>query len=69
MRKDMKTYVVPKMRVCEADCSSIIAQSIQDGFADDSDVLVHKQVDWDDWDEEEQLNTWGNTWGNNATKK
>lgn len=53
----MKRYVKPQVDVRKTECATIIALSIQAGYADDSDVLCKEDVmvtEWDNiWQDEE----------------
>lgn len=47
----MKQYNKPRMELLHAECTQIIAVSLQDGKADDSPVLTKENNDWDIWEE------------------
>lgn len=50
----MKKYIVPQVDVREAECTTIIALSLQSGSADESEVLGKEEVtEWDIWQAEE----------------
>lgn len=50
----MKRYIKPQVDIREAECSSIIAISLQPGNADGSEVLSKEEVtEWSIWQTEE----------------
>ncbi len=44
-----KTYIIPAIQAYNVQAMSVIALSIQDGNADNSDVLTKDKGDWDLW--------------------
>ncbi|MBO4801461.1 MAG: hypothetical protein J5545_06285 [Bacteroidaceae bacterium] len=49
-----KTYILPTMKVEDLGVTQIIALSLKDGQADDSDALVKSNDNWDIWSSEEE---------------
>ncbi len=51
--KMKKTYIAPVVEINETMVCQMMALSLQDGSADNSDALVKKANDWDMWGEAE----------------
>ena len=47
-----KTYLKPNNELLQAECVQMIAVSLIDGKADDSEVLSKENNDWDMWKDE-----------------
>lgn len=44
-----KIYMTPEVKINETVVSQMMALSLQDKEADDSDALVYEDPDWDLW--------------------
>lgn len=49
----MKKYIVPQVGIHQTECSTMLALSLQQGSADNSDVLSRKDTEWNIWTESE----------------
>lgn len=47
----MKKYIVPQVDICKAECSAMMALSLKQGYADDSEILSREDVEWMIWSE------------------
>lgn len=46
-----KTYIAPAVEINETMACQMIALSLQEGAANNSDALVEEEAEWDIWDE------------------
>lgn len=51
MKYMKKMYIAPAVEINETMASQMMALSLQSGAADDSDVLVKENNDWNVWGE------------------
>ncbi len=48
----MRKYIVPQVDICQAEGSTMMALSLQQGTADDSEILSREDAEWDIWSED-----------------